>query len=107
MEGNVIQTLNFELLSVTAFSYFECVNHLNSFSSKDYFLCLYLLEISLFSLSFKKYHPKTIAGSVAFFVNKLRKKHCCWTGDLAQAFQMTEQELKPCARDICVLWQRI
>ncbi len=79
METNIIDALNFNLLFVTEFNYFQAIDKISSFESKDYFLCRYILEMCLFDLYFKKYHPKLIAGGVAYFVRKLRKYTSCWS----------------------------
>lgn len=74
---------------------------------KDYFLALYLLEICLFDIGFRKYGPKVIACSIIFFIRKLRRKEVCWNQALVELCAVTEDTLKPCARDICTVWQRV
>ena len=105
MEGSIIQVLDFELLTATPFHYLQSLS--DELSSKDYFFCRYLLEITLFSLGFKKYHPRIIAAAAIFFVNKLRKRVDSWPPCLADLYGTTEKDIKPCARDICTLWHRI
>ena len=83
MEGSIIQALDFDLLTITPFHYFQHLHHLAAFSPKDYFFCHYLLEITLFSLVFRRYHPRIIAAAVGFFVNKLRKRDPCWPPAIA------------------------
>lgn len=83
MEGSIIQALNFDLLTLTPFHYFKHLHSIADFSPKDYYFCCYLLEITLFSLAFRKYHPRIISAAVGFFVSKLRKRDCCWSATLA------------------------
>lgn len=106
METRIIDTIGFSMLTTTSLHYFKCLNEMVQLDSKDYCFCLYLLEICLMELSFRKYHPKLIASSVVFFIHKLRRKDVCWTPELEHIFKCCESELRPCARDICTAWHQ-
>lgn len=83
MEGRIIQVVDFSLLKTTSLDYFNLAHRLTRFSEKDYFLGRYMLEISLFDISMYKYHPRVIAFSIMFFINKLRKNDC-WNDNIAR-----------------------
>lgn len=77
-----------------------------AFEGKDYYLCRYLLELTMFEVGFLKYDRKIIAGAVVYFVRKLRKNAVCWSTKEQELFGIHENELKQCAREICLFWQR-
>jgi len=52
----------------------------------------------LFNLYFKKYHPKTIASGVVYFVRKLRRHQVCWSTLEQELLNLSEVEIKECAR---------
>lgn len=106
MESSIIEALDFNILFVTELHYFQTINQISSFEPKDYFLCRYILEMCLFDVYFKKYHPKLIASGVAYFVRKLRKHAVCWSTEEQQLLDVSETQVKECAREICLFWQQ-
>jgi hypothetical protein len=65
-----------------------------------------MLEIVLFDLQFKKYHPKVIAASALYFVRKIRKNVTCWSLVEEKMFVLAEADIKQCAREMCLFWQK-
>lgn len=57
-------------------------------------------------MQFHNYSPKILACSVAYFVRKLRKNTNCWSQPEQELFSVTEADLKQCARELCLFWQR-
>ena len=107
MESKIIQCLEFDVLTTSSLNFFNCLNQITELKGKNYFLGLYLLEICLFDVRFRKYSPKVIACSIIFFIKKLRKHQICWNDELKHLFHADEAELRRCARDICNFWQRV
>lgn len=96
----------FHLLVETELNYFHGIHRVAGFAPKDYYLCRYILEICLFNVHFKQFHPKLIACSVAYLVRKLRKLDVCWSDWEEQLLGVAEKDFKQCARDVCLFWQQ-
>lgn len=78
MEMRMIEVTEFNLLVQTEIDYFHLLHRISQFAEKDYFLCRYILEICLFDMHFRKFHPKLLALSAAYLVRKLRRSRTCW-----------------------------
>lgn len=47
-----------------------------------------------------------MACSVVYFVRKLRKNAVCWSERERELFGVEEGDLKQCAREVCLFWQK-
>lgn len=107
MEGNILLTLDFDLLETHAYSYLQLYNKSAQLDEKDYYLARYLIEICLLDFRMVKYSSRCIAASSIFFIKKIRRKMPCWDEALQSVSYLKEEQLKQCARDVCQLLQHI
>lgn len=73
MESKILSYIQFDFLRTTSFGYFEVIKRYTVLGEKDQFLARYLLEGILFDVGSRKYTDLTIAASVIFFIQKLRR----------------------------------
>lgn len=79
METHIIQVIDFNLLFTTELDYLDTINCISNLQIKDFFLCRYILELSLFDINFTKFSQKIITCSTIYFVRKLRRHQVCWS----------------------------
>jgi len=109
MEGKIILALEFNVVFTSSYRYYERLAHIFNYSeaSKQYCLGLYLLELSLMDYRFLKYTGCNQACSAMYLVNKIFACKDCWGGALQEHFAYSEEAVRPCAKDMCLLLQNI
>lgn len=78
MEGNILLTLDFDLLETHAYTYLQLFNKQAELDEKDYFLARYLLEICLLDFRMVKYPSRCVAAASIFFIKKIRRRVPSW-----------------------------
>ena len=106
MEAEIIQELNFDLVTITSFRFFEPLGKLSKMDSKNYHLAQYVLELSLLEIKFLEYKPSLVASAAIYLINKIRKKSEAWSDSLVSVSGYEEKELKTCARELCYLLEK-
>lgn len=104
MEGKIISCLNFNLTFTSPFRFLERYAMVAGLDEKLYELCKYLLELSLAEYKMLKYTPSSLACATIYLVNKIQKKEG-WCENMTKATKYTETQLRPCAKDLCILLQ--
>jgi len=104
MEGKIISCLNFNLTTPSSYRFLERYSQVAGFDEKSFCLARYLLELATVEYKMMKYTPSTIACSAVYLVNKIQKKEG-WTDLLVKYGKYTESQLRPCAKDLCILLQ--
>jgi hypothetical protein len=107
MEGNVLLTLDFDLLETHSYYYLQMFVRATDLDDKDYFLARYLIEICLLDFRMNKYSNRCLAASSIFFIKKIRRKQPSWDMTLQISTELKESDIRQCARDICSLLQTI
>lgn len=106
MEGKILSGLEFNLTSTSAGRFLERYNLLNEpGNEKKYSMARYLIELSLVEYKMLKYSPSLLAASALYLSNKIFKSKAAWSDILARNAKFTEAELRPCAKDLCILMQ--
>jgi len=122
MEGVVLSVLEFKLGSITSFHFLECflrqsdVKWHPPFSDDRgqdevaYWLCNYLLEITLLSTDSLAFKPSTLAAASIYLV----RRHCticleqniltAWTGAVQVASRHSAEMLMPCTDMLYAKW---
>lgn len=106
MEGNILKTLNFNLTFPTANRFLERYCFLLGFDEKNTHLARYLIELSLVEYKMLKYSPSMIAAAAVYLVNKIRRYEP-WPQILERNAQYFEHNVRPGAKDLCLLLQNI
>jgi hypothetical protein len=105
-EAKIIEALDFDLITITSFRFFEALAKISEMDKKDFHLAQYILELSLLDTKFLQYKPSLTAASVIYLLNKIRKREEAWPDLLFAATGLEEKELKLCGRDLCSLLER-
>ncbi|KRW98108.1 Cyclin-like protein [Pseudocohnilembus persalinus] len=108
MEGQIIEKLDFNLISVSPLRFLDYYTKQIKMDEKNYMLCRYLIEMTLIELKMAKYKPSMIACASIYLVHKIRKNSQPWNEAQMQKNTLyCEQEIRPCAKDLCTLLQTI
>jgi G2/mitotic-specific cyclin-B, other len=104
MEGKIISALNFNLTFTSAFRFLERYAKVAGFDEKSFNLARYCLELGLIEYKMLKYIPSNLACSAIYLVNKINKKEG-WGDLMVKHAKYSEQQIRPCAKDLCLLLQ--
>ncbi len=70
-----------------------------------YFLARYLIELALLEYRFVTCAPSNLAASAVYLSMKIYKKRECWSHALAAHSKYRETEVRPIAKELCLLLQ--
>jgi cyclin B len=104
MEGKILAALEFKLTTTTSYRFLERYANVHDADERTLMLAKYLIELSLIECRMLKYTPSNLAGSALYLACKILKRSA-WDECLANTTQYSEQEIRPCAKDLCVLLQ--
>ncbi|KAL4467064.1 hypothetical protein ABPG74_010661 [Tetrahymena malaccensis] len=105
MEGSIICALNFNLTVPTSLRFLERYGRVDKLDKKSFDMSLYILQLCLVEYKFVKYSESLKACAAIYLTNKLFKKNICWSDVLSGHSQHTEQQIRPCALEMCMLLQ--
>ena len=104
MEGDILQTLKFNILSVSPNRFLELfVLFEHELGEKNLLMAKYLLEIGLLEYKLIGVAPSMLAASVLYLVNKIRKRPISWRPELVEASGFTEADVRATAKQVCHL----
>jgi cyclin B len=101
MEAEILSTLEYNVTSPSPYRFLELYSRLAGFSQEEFILAHYIIELSTVEYKMLRYSPSLITTAAVYLTNKIKKKAVPWTADLAVSY--TENDLKRCAKDLCVL----
>lgn len=106
MEGNILNTLDFNLTCNSSLIFMERYASLLNFDEKMMMFGRYLIELTLIEYKMIKYLPSMIACSTLYLINKIQKKEL-WPAMLEKNCKYSENELKICSKEILLLLQNV
>lgn len=104
MEGKILTAMSFNLAFTSSYRFFERYSRVCGFDEKTQCLGRYLLELCLVEYKMQKYKPSLLACAAIYLVNKLQKREG-WSDGMAKNTKYSEQDLRPCAKEMCLLLQ--
>ena len=104
MEGKILSTLNFHLTINSQLLFLERYAMIAKLDERMLNMAKYLLELALVEYKMIKYLPSTLACSAIYLTNKIHKKEA-WSSLMKKQADYSETELRPCAKDLCMLLQ--
>ena len=108
LEMEILTLLDFNVTVPTSNSFFEIISSLLSFSTQEFYLGKYLLEMFLLDYRSLKYKPSEIANTVCFIIVSHRRNNDITylnesANDFIYNYTNNEMMYKDCSRDICFL----
>lgn len=104
MEGKILAKLKFNLTSPSSYRFLERFAKVHGVDDRTNNLAKYLIELALIESKMLKYSPSNVAISSLYLACKILKKEA-WNNTLARNCEYTESQIRPGAKDLCVLLQ--
>ncbi|CAG9325215.1 unnamed protein product [Blepharisma stoltei] len=105
MEREILKKLNFNITIVSPLKFIERYARVSEMNERAYCLARYMIELSIIDYKSMRYKPSMIAASAVYLANKILNSDYIWPQSLINNTPYIENELKPCARDLCILLQ--
>mmetsp|Transcript_41320 Transcript_41320/g.99153 ORF Transcript_41320/g.99153 Transcript_41320/m.99153 type:complete len:354 (+) Transcript_41320:55-1116(+) len=106
MEERALNTLGFQLAFATPHRFLQRYARLAQLSTRQGHAAQYLLELCLPEYSMLRYPPSHLAAASLFLSSKIFEVHPSWPSYLMEATRYTAQDIKGCAKEICVILQK-
>lgn len=106
LEQKMLTALEFCITTPSSYRFLQRYYKLANCDENAFFLSQYLLELALIDYKMLKHHPSMIAAGALFLSQKIHKVSQPWSDTLSKHSQLTENQLKPCAKDLCLLMQK-
>jgi len=103
-EGKILAALKFNITTPSSYIFLERYAKVHGVDERTLNLARYLIELALVEYKLLKYSPSNIACSALYLACKVLKKEA-WNDTIARVSQYTESQVRPCAKDLCVLLQ--
>jgi cyclin B len=103
MEVEILNALEFNVTSPSSYRFLELYANLAQLSQEDFTLTHYIIEVSTIESKMIRYSPSLITAAGIYLTNKIRKRQIPWPAQMTLKY--TENDLKRCAKDLCVLLQ--
>ncbi len=103
MEQTILQTLQYDLTSPSAYRFLERFRRLSNLVGSDdkvFFFAQYLQEIALLDASLLKYNASELAAAALILASKSLKKMNVWNKEMEFASSYTEEHLQPVVEDV-------
>jgi len=104
-ERTILKQLQYKLTSPSCFRFFERYRCLADLNEKERSLGMYLLELSLLDYNMLKYKASLVAAGALYLSRKIFS-NLSWSEFLIKETGYTTCELKNCAKDLLVLYQK-
>ena len=105
MESKIIQALDFNLTVPSPLRFLDRYARIISGDQRVYFLARYLIEIALLNECTIKHSASNVAASALYLSMKIYKKKECWNNTLAAHAKYKETQVRPVAKDLCLMLQ--
>lgn len=100
--------LDFNVTTPSAYRFLERFSKIANVDVKLFNFARYLIELPLIEYRMLKYSPSNLAASALFLAQKImHREEPAWNETMTQHSGYNESQLKPCAKDLCVLLQGI
>ena len=103
MENDILARLNFNITVPSSYRFLERYSKLIKGDDLSFNLGRYLIELASVEYKMLKYQPSLIAAAAIYLSQKILKKEFAWTPVLVQQSKYKETEIKPCAKDLCLI----
>ncbi len=115
-ESQMLMQLDFNVVSPSSYRFLERFSKISSLNAKQFNLARYLIELPLIEYRMLKYSPSVLAASAVYLTLKILPRQDennepvkvpAWDEKLREHSGFVENDLRPCAKDLCILLQGI
>jgi len=101
----MIKALEISITTPSSYVFLLRYFKINGQEPKVFSLSHYLIELALIDYKMLKHKPSMIAAAALFLSMKVFKKPNPWIPALAKQSGFSEDQIRPCAKDLCVRLQ--
>jgi hypothetical protein len=105
MECEILSVLEFQVTIPSTWRFLERYARISELDEISLCLAKYMIELPLLEYAMLKYAPSLIAASAVFLAMKIFRKEPAWNPRLLFHTKYNESQLRPCAKDLLVLFQ--
>jgi G2/mitotic-specific cyclin-B, other len=106
MESSILKSLSFKISCPSSYRFLERYSILTNFTEKQFSLARYFLELTLLEYKMLKFTYSLIAASSVYLAGKYFSSASTWDSVLVDNSPYIENDLKVCAKEICILFQK-
>ncbi|KAL4429760.1 hypothetical protein ABPG74_004397 [Tetrahymena malaccensis] len=105
-EGLILQVLNFNITTPSAFRFLERYARIAEFDQKQFLTALYFLEMALVDYQGTKYTPSQLACGSILISSIIYNKQERWSEALARNTKYEQQQLVPVVEELCEIHRK-
>lgn len=106
METSILKVLKFNICTPSSYRFLERYCKIIGTEDKQFCLCRYFIELALVEYKMLRYKQSLIAAAGVYLMHKVFHIMPEWPDSLEKNSPYTVNDLKPCAKDMCILFQR-
>lgn len=103
MEYHMLTRLDFNCTTPSSFRFLQRYAKVAQADELSFNLAQYLIELPLIEYKMLRYSPSMVAAAALYVSLRILKRELNWEEQLQQFSHLHEAELRPCAKDLCVL----
>ncbi|OMJ86986.1 hypothetical protein SteCoe_11384 [Stentor coeruleus] len=104
-EAVILKVLEYNITVPSAFRFLERYSRLAGCCEQQFALASYLQELALIDYNMLKYPNSMNAAASLYLMFKIKEVKPEWTEELKKASGYLEEQIKPCAKEMCLLFQ--
>ncbi|CAG9324748.1 unnamed protein product [Blepharisma stoltei] len=104
-ESEILRVLDFNITTVSPLRFLERYARISNLNERGYSMAKYFIELSIIEYKMLRYKASILAASAIYLANKIQGSQIVWPQSLVENSPYKESDLKPCARDLCMLVQ--
>lgn len=105
MEARVLRLLEFRVTASGPHRFLERFHSVGSFKPNMLHLSYYFLELALVDYKMLRYRASVTAAAALYLSRKIHNSEESWSSQWLQSTNLSENELRACAKDLCCLAQ--
>jgi len=102
-EFQILKALSYDITFPTVYRFLERFHTVSQASQETLFLAQYLTELCLIEVKMNKWVPSRVASSSLYLAKKMLRQPTPWPKEMQLVCQLSEKQVRDCARDICIL----
>jgi G2/mitotic-specific cyclin-B, other len=106
METSILKQLDYNITVPSSYRFLERFSKVACLTDQQFALSKYLIELCLIDYRMLRFNNSMIAASAIYLTHKIKNIKPEWSEDLQANSPYKENEIKPCAKEICILFQK-
>ena len=105
-EGSILKQIDYCLTFPSSFCFLERFARLAQCSKENFVLARYLIELCLVDYKMIRFSNSLVAAASVYLTHKIKAVKPEWNKVMEELTPYKESDIKACAKEICILFQR-